>query len=174
MWLMRKLAPDFKTIADFRKDNIDCIKPVIKEFVYLCRGLGLFGAELIGVNGSKFRAVNSKQRNFNEEKLTKALKRLEEKIARYLGEMEANDCDEDGERWKLGDHENLEEKRGKLREKRQEYMQAQSFGERVVVEHTISKLKHFRIMANEFRNRLRHYDTMADNSVCIGQPEDIG
>jgi transposase len=126
MWLMRKLAPDFKTIADFRKDNIDCIKPVFKEFVYLCRGLGLFGAELIGVDGSKFRAVNSKQRNFNEEKLSEALKRLEEKIARYLREIEANDCIEDGERWKVSDPENLREKIGRLQEKRQEYMQAQS------------------------------------------------
>lgn len=91
MWLMKKLTPDFKTISDFRKDNIDCIKPVFKEFTYLCRSLDLFGAELVGVDGSKFRAVNAKQRNFNMEKLTGALKRLEEKIASYLEELEEND-----------------------------------------------------------------------------------
>src|SRR5208337_4383294 len=67
MWLVKKLAPDFKTIADFRKDNIDCIKPVFKEFVYLCRSLDLFGAELVAVDGSKFKAVNSKSNNFNEK-----------------------------------------------------------------------------------------------------------
>ena len=105
MWLMKKLAPDFKTIADFRKENIDCIKPVFKEFVYLCRSLDLFGAELLGIDGSRFRAVNSKGRNFNGAKLADALKRLDEKIARYLKEIEGNDgaerdrlrCDGDGE-----------------------------------------------------------------------------
>ena len=51
---MKKLAPDFKTIADFRKENIDCIKPIFKEFVYLCKSLDLFGAELVGIDGSKF------------------------------------------------------------------------------------------------------------------------
>ena len=61
MWLMKKLAPDFKTIADFRKDNMDCIKPVFKEFVYLCKSLDLFGAELVAIDGSKFKAVNSRR-----------------------------------------------------------------------------------------------------------------
>src|SRR3990172_10521654 len=84
MWLMKKLAPDFKTIADFRKDNADCIKPVFKEFVYLCRSLDLFGGELVGIDGSKFRAVNSKDRNFNRKKLLSSLKLVNEKIERYL------------------------------------------------------------------------------------------
>src|SRR5450759_5967123 len=56
MWLLKKLAPDFKTIADFRKDNIDCIRPVFKEFVYLCRSLDLYGAQLVAIDGTKFRA----------------------------------------------------------------------------------------------------------------------
>ena len=57
MWLMKKLAPDFKTIADFRKDKVDCIKPVFKEFVYLCRSLDLYDAQLVAIDGSKFKAV---------------------------------------------------------------------------------------------------------------------
>jgi transposase len=67
MWLMKKFASDFKTIADFRKNNVDCIKPVFKEFVYLCRSLDLYGAHLGAIDGSKFKAVNSKNNNFNEK-----------------------------------------------------------------------------------------------------------
>jgi len=91
VWLMRRLAPDFKTISNFRKNNIDCIKPVFKEFICLCKSLDLFGAELVGIDSSKFRAVNSTDRNFNREKLLYRLKCVEEAIERYLGEMEEND-----------------------------------------------------------------------------------
>jgi hypothetical protein len=91
MWLMKKLAPDFKTIADFRKDNVDCIKPVFNEFVYLCRSLDLYGAQLVAIDGSKFKAVNSKSNNFNEKTVALRLKRTEEKIAEYLKLMDEND-----------------------------------------------------------------------------------
>jgi transposase len=74
MWLMKKLAPDHKTIADFRKDNVDCIKPVFKEFVYLCRSLDLYGAQLVAIDGTKFRAVNSKSNNLNEKTVAQRLK----------------------------------------------------------------------------------------------------
>ncbi len=128
MWVMKKLAPDFKTIADFRKENIDCIKPVFKEFVYLCKSLNLFGAELVGIDGSKFRAVNSRKRNFNEKTLAEALKRLEEKIASYLKEMEENDnIDEqrNGSGSANSKVEKLKEKLSKLEEKKREYVRAQ-------------------------------------------------
>ena len=121
MWLMKKLAPDFKTIADFRKENIDCIKPVFKEFVYICKTLNLFGAELVGIDGSKFRAVNSRKRNFDPEHLAEALKRLEERIASYLRELEENDGPEESR----GSVEKLKEKISKLEEKRREYTSAQ-------------------------------------------------
>jgi transposase len=74
MWLMKKLAPDHKTIADFRKDNVDCIKPVFKEFVYLCRSLDLYGAQLIAIDGTKVKAVNSKSNNLNEKTVALRLK----------------------------------------------------------------------------------------------------
>ena len=124
IWMMKKLAPDFKTTSNFRKENIGCIKPVFKEFVYLCRSLDIFGAELLGIDGSKFRAVNSKERNFNEAKLADALKRLDEKISRYLKEMGQNDDDdraEDGTR--RNGVEGIREKLSKLEEKRREYVQ---------------------------------------------------
>jgi len=123
IWIMKKLTPDFKAISNFRKDNIDCIKPVFKEFVYLCKSLDLFGAELIGVDGSKFRAVNSKQRNFNKAKLAETLKRLDESIARYLKEMEEIDGVDDGQR---SEAEKLKEKLARLEKKRQEYINAQN------------------------------------------------
>jgi transposase len=128
VWMMKKLTPDFKTISSFRKDNIDCIKPVFKEFVYLCKSLDLFGAELVGIDGSKFRAVNSKQRNFNEAKLAETLKRLEEKMARYLKEMEENDddCGTGDEQQDGNGSGKLKEKIARLEEKRGEYIQAQN------------------------------------------------
>jgi transposase len=94
MWLLKKLSPDFKTIADFRKDNADAIKKVCKEFVFLCKHLDLFGGELVAIDGSKFRAVNSKKRNFNEAKLRKKLKEIDEKIDMYFEELEYNDLQE--------------------------------------------------------------------------------
>ncbi|MGZ6520162.1 MAG: IS1182 family transposase, partial [Bacteroidia bacterium] len=91
MWLLKKLIPDFKTIADFRKDNRDAIKKVFKEFILLCKKFELFGNELVAIDSSKFSAVNSKKRNFNEDKLKKRLKEIDEKIDRYLKELEEND-----------------------------------------------------------------------------------
>ncbi len=80
MWLLKNLTPDFKTIADFRKDNPEAIKKLFKSFVFFCKQLDLFGGEVVGIDGSKFKAVNSKKRNFNEDKLIKKLKDIEEKI----------------------------------------------------------------------------------------------
>jgi transposase len=96
MWLMKKLAPDHKTIADFRKDNVDCIKPVFKEFVYLCKSLDLYGAQLVAIDGSKFKAVNSKSNNLNEKTVALRLKRTEEKIEQYLRLMDENDKTDSG------------------------------------------------------------------------------
>jgi len=94
MWLLKKLTPDFKTIADFRKDNKKAIKKVCQEFTLLCKRLDLFGGELVAIDGSKFKAVNSKKRNFNEAKLKKAIKEIEEKVDGYLAELEDNDQEE--------------------------------------------------------------------------------
>ncbi|MBM3120438.1 MAG: IS1182 family transposase [Chloroflexi bacterium] len=94
MWLIKKLTPDFKTIADFRKDNREALRKVYKEFTLVCKGLGLFGGELISIDGSKFRAVNCKKRNFNRAKLMKRIKEIEEEIERYLQELEENDAKE--------------------------------------------------------------------------------
>jgi transposase len=118
MWLMKRLAPDFKTTADFRKENVDCIRRVFKEFVYLCNELGLIGGELVAIDGSKLRAVNSIDRNLNLKTLADKLKRVDEKIQKYLKEIDENDAIEEGaSSSKFGEKEKLRERVQKLREK---------------------------------------------------------
>lgn len=97
MWLVRKLTPDHKTIANFRKDNCKALPQVFRQFTKLCRELNLYGRELVGIDGSKFRAVNGKDRNFTEAKLNKRLQWIEEKIGKYLQALEQADAAESQE-----------------------------------------------------------------------------
>lgn len=94
IWLMRKLKPDFKTIADFRKDNKEPIKAVFKQFSLLCKEWALYGQEIVAVDGSKFRAVNSKKSNFGEKKLKRLVKYIDQKVDGYIKELEAGDTAE--------------------------------------------------------------------------------
>jgi transposase len=123
MWLMKKRPPDFKTIADFRKDNIDCIKGVFQEFVYLCKSLNLYGAQLVSIDGTKFRAVNSKSNNLNEKTVALRLKQIEEKIAEYLKELDNNDTNDSEEADTTSD---LKEKISQLEKKKQQYEHIQT------------------------------------------------
>ncbi len=91
MWLLRRLAPDFKTIADFRKDNAQAIRGVCREFIACCRELRLFGGELIAIDGSKFKAVNARHRNSSARKLKNQTDELDAKIQEYLDEQDRND-----------------------------------------------------------------------------------
>ena len=91
LWLLRKLRPDFKTIADFRKDNGPAIKAVCRQFTLLCRKLELFGGELVAIDGSKFAAQNAKDRNFSQKKLQALLEEIDKRIETYLGELAATD-----------------------------------------------------------------------------------
>jgi transposase len=95
MWLMNKLTPDFKTISDFRKDNKEAISSIFKKFVLLCKGWDLFGKELVAIDGTKIRAQNSKKKNFNNDKLDKRIKEIDEKINEYLKSMDENDKNEE-------------------------------------------------------------------------------
>ena len=91
MWLLSRLAPDFKTIADFRKDNGAGIKSVCREFVLLCKKLGLLSTTCVAVDGSKFKAVNNSDRAFSKAKIERRLKKLDESIDRYLKEIKRID-----------------------------------------------------------------------------------
>lgn len=97
IWLMRKLRPDHKAIAEFRRRNVERLKKVTREFTLLCRKWELYDAALVFVDGSKVRAVNSKDRNFTEPRLQKLLKRIDERIAEYLAELEEHDRAEVGQ-----------------------------------------------------------------------------
>lgn len=125
MWLMKKLVPDHKTIADFRKNNVDCIKGVFQEFVYLCKSLNLYGAQLVAIDGTKIKAVNSKSNNLNEKTVAQRLKQTEDKIAEYLKELDTNDVN-DSEEEENVETDDLKAKIGQLEEKKQQFEQIQT------------------------------------------------
>jgi transposase len=92
IWLVRKLTPDFKTIADFRKDNRKAFQAVYRRFLLVCKKLDLFGAELLAIDGSKFRAVNARDKNFNAAKLNELIAEADARLALYLQELDATDA----------------------------------------------------------------------------------
>jgi transposase len=91
IWLTARLSPDFKTIADFRRDNGKAIRRVCGQFIVLCRRLNLFCEAIVAIDGSKFKAVNNRDKNFTDTKLKKRMEQLEESIARYLAELDRAD-----------------------------------------------------------------------------------
>ncbi len=93
IWLTGRLAPDFKTIADFRRDNGEAIRKVCKEFVLLCRRMKLFTDGIVAIDGSKFKAVNNRDKNFTDRKLQARIEQLEDSIKRYLVELDRADRD---------------------------------------------------------------------------------
>src|SRR6516225_4574698 len=114
MWLAGRLAPDFKTIADFRKDNGPAIRATCRQFVELCRRVGLFTLQVAAIDGSKFKAVNARDRNFTPAKLKARMDQVEASIFRYLAALETADRQE-GELAR-GKSERLAEKIARLRE----------------------------------------------------------
>ena len=93
IWLTGRLMPDFKTIADFRKDNGEAIRTACREFVLLCRGLGLFDHATVAIDGSKFKAVNNRDKNFTDRKIAARLQQLDDSVNRYLTELDRADRD---------------------------------------------------------------------------------
>jgi transposase len=94
MWLVGRLAPDFKTIADFRKDNGAAIQSVCRQFVELCRKLGLFTRAVVAIDGSKFKAVNNRDKNYTVAKVTGRMEQVDASIARYLRALDRADREE--------------------------------------------------------------------------------
>ena len=91
MWLLGRLSPDFKTIADFRRDNGEGIRNACRQFIVLCRQLNLFAQAIVAIDGSKFKAVNAHDRNFTRGKLEKRMQEIDRCIERYLTEMDTAD-----------------------------------------------------------------------------------
>jgi BMFP domain-containing protein YqiC len=94
MWLTGRLSPDFKTIADFRKDNGPAIRATCKQFVMLCRQLDLFSEAIVAIDGSKFKAVNHRDKNFTANKIQRRIEQIEASIDRYLSALDTADRQE--------------------------------------------------------------------------------
>ena len=94
MWLLGRLAPDHKTIADFRKDNGLALRKVCARFVELCREMGLLATASVAIDGSKFKAVNNRDKNFTKAKVQRRRAQLEESVARYLSQLDTADRQE--------------------------------------------------------------------------------
>jgi DDE family transposase len=117
IWLLRHLKPDFKTIADFRRDNRKAFRPVFRQFVLLCRQLDLFGRELLAVDGTRIKAVNNKDRNFTRASLAEFVRLADEKLDDYLQRLDRSDAAEQG---MSGSRvKNLAEKVAAVRERRE-------------------------------------------------------
>ena len=97
MWLTGRLFPDHKTIADFRKDNGPAIRKVCAQFVALCRAIGLLTKPSVAIDGSKFKAVNNRDKNFTRAKMERRLAQIEESVARYLSQLDTADLQEPSE-----------------------------------------------------------------------------
>jgi len=97
MWLVGRLVPDHKTIADFRKDNGTAIRQVCARFVALCRAMGLLTQASVAIDGSKFKAVNNRDRNFTRAKMERRMAQIEESVARYLQQLDSADRQEPSE-----------------------------------------------------------------------------
>jgi hypothetical protein len=91
MWLTCRLGPDHKTIADFRKDNGPAIRQVCTQFIELCRQMGLLTTSNVAIDGSKFKAVNTRDKNFTHNKVERRRAQLEESTARYLAQLDTAD-----------------------------------------------------------------------------------
>jgi transposase len=94
MWLTGRLAPDHKTIADFRKDNGTAIRKVCSQFVELCRRIGLLSVASVAIDGSKFKAVNNRDRNFTKAKMARRMQQIDDSVARYLHQLDSADRQE--------------------------------------------------------------------------------
>src|SRR3954454_7309091 len=118
MWLTGRLAPDHKTIADFRKDNGRAIRQVCARFVALCRTMGLLTQASVAIDGSKFKAVNNRDKNFTRAKMERRMAQIEESVTRYLQQLDSTDRQEPSEALKTKTSR-LQEKIAKLKEEMQ-------------------------------------------------------
>lgn len=126
MWLTGRLAPDFKTIADFRRDNGKGIRNVCRRFVMLCRELKLFTEAVVAIDGSKFKAVNNRDRNYTNVKIDRFQEHIEQSIQRYLDALETADRTQSTEL-----HAKTERVHEKIRKLRQRMQQLEQIRERL-------------------------------------------
>jgi Transposase and inactivated derivatives len=150
IWLMKKLKPDFKTIADFRRDNKIALKKVFRDFTKLCDEWSLFGKELVAIDGSKFRACNSKRNNYSAKKLDRHIKYIEEKIDTYLQELDEGDQAEANDRKPSVDE--IQQRINELKDRKQKYETYQKQLERSGKNELSTTDPDARLMANNNNN----------------------
>jgi transposase len=121
LWLMNRLSPDFKTIADFRMHHEQTLKKIFTNFNQLCNEWDLFGKELVAIDGSKFKACNSKKNNLTQKKVDRNLKYIEDKINEYLEELDQNDKAEEVDR--KPDGTEIKERIQQLRDRKTKYLE---------------------------------------------------
>ena len=144
IWLTGRLKPDFKTIADFRKDNGPAIRKVCQQFVALCRDINLLDGNLVAIDGSRFKAVNSKAKNYTRGKLRQKLGEIDKAIERYLGELDRAD-------------EVFEQTGTVLPEAR--------------MERTLRKLEHLQKEAARYRSIEKRMDETGETQVSLSDPD---
>lgn len=144
IWLTGRLKPDFKTIADFRKDNGPAVRKVCQQFVALCRDIDLLDAEIVAIDGSKFKAVNAKARNYTREKLRRRLGEIDEAITRYLAELDRAD---------------------------EVLSQTGMTMPKARIARTIKKLAHYKKEAETLRAIGRRMDTTGETQVSLTDPD---
>ena len=144
IWLTGRLKPDFKTIADFRKDNGPAIRKVCQQFVALCRDINLLDGNLVAIDGSRFKAVNAKARNYTRGKLRQKLGEIDKAIERYLGELDRAD-------------EVFEQTGTVLPEAR--------------MERTLRKLEHLRKEAARYRSIEKRMEKTGETQVSLSDPD---
>lgn len=144
IWLTGRLQPDFKTIADFRKDNGPAIRKVCLEFVALCRGISLLDGDLVAIDGSRFKAVNAKAKSFTREKLRRKLGEIDAAIGRYLAEVDRADEALDATGWTIPTER---------------------------LNRTVRKLAHLKKEAERLRAVERRMDATGETQVSLSDPD---
>lgn len=121
LWLLKKLHPDFRTISNFRKDNKKAIKLVSRQFILLCKDLNLFSGKLVAIDGSKFRAQNSKDNNFTKKKLENLIARIDKSLEDYTNKADEKDAIEAKSKASKLTEEELQKKIESLKERKKKY-----------------------------------------------------
>lgn len=126
IWLLKRLSPDHKTISDFRKDHAQALREVFKQFVVLCKQLELFGAELVAIDSTKFKASNARDRVKDKEQLDKSIARINDSISQYLAQLEENDTADNRTVLASVSPEELQQKIASLKQQRATLEQART------------------------------------------------
>jgi transposase len=167
IWLLRKLKPDYRTIAEFRRVNKEAIQKVFHQLVALCKGWDLFGKEVIAIDGSKFRASNSKESNYNKKKLERRIKHIDRKLEEYMNKLDENDANEIDSR--KPDKEEIRERLRELSNRKKTYQSHQAKLEDGEVNEISTTDKDARLMSvnNNGVDVCYNVQTAVDSKHCL-------